>query len=47
MVQLYIEALLADETLAEEVWLLRDRGMISDDLAAWAWLLVLRLSVGP
>jgi hypothetical protein len=34
--ELYIEALLADEVLADEVWVLWDAGEITDDMAAWA-----------
>ena len=37
LTELYIEALLADEALADEVWALWDEGLISDDLAAYAW----------
>ena len=33
----YIEALLADENLADHVWKLWDAGFISDELAAMAW----------
>ena len=38
--ELYIEALLADELLADLVWELWDVGMIPDDLAAVAWLIL-------
>ena len=34
---LYVEALLVDEDLADQVWDLRDGGVITDCLAAWAW----------
>jgi len=34
--ELYIEALLADEDLADQVWELWDAGIITDGLAAWA-----------
>ena len=37
LTKLYIEALLVDEALADEVWALWDLGLISDDLAAYAW----------
>lgn len=37
LVRIYIEALIADEALADEVWELLEDGKISDDLAAWAW----------
>lgn len=40
LTELYIEALLADEVLADDVWVLWDRGLISDGLAAWAWCLI-------
>ena len=33
----YAEALLVDEDLADQVWELWDAGVITDDLAAWAW----------
>ena len=35
--RLYIEALLVDENLADQVWVLWDTGIIGDDLAAVAW----------
>ncbi len=34
---IYIEALLVDEDLADQVW---DAGKIDDWLAAWAWIAV-------
>jgi hypothetical protein len=34
---LYIEALLADETLADEVWAQWDAEVITDEMAALAW----------
>ena len=37
----YIEALLVDEELADQVWELWNVGIIPDDLAAIAWSLVL------
>jgi hypothetical protein len=37
LTELYIEALLADEALADEVWELWDAGVITDGLAAVAW----------
>ena len=42
LTELYIEALLADEALADEVWALWDAGVITDDMAAWAWWLMAR-----
>ena len=38
--EIYIEALLVDEELADQVWELWDRGVIDDDLAEVAWLLL-------
>ena len=34
LTELYIEALLVDEALADEVWHLWDAGVITDDMAA-------------
>lgn len=45
LTQLYIEALLADEALADEVWALWDAGVITDAVAAWAWRLKAKLTV--
>ncbi len=45
LTQLYIEALLADEKLADQVWDLWDVEEITNDLAAYAWT-ILAESVG-
>ena len=37
LTELYIEALLFDEELADEAW---DAGLIMDDLATLAWLVL-------
>ena len=37
LTELYIEALLVDEPLADEVWALWDAGVITDYMAALAW----------
>ena len=37
---MYIETLLIDEVLADQVWELWDGGVIDDELAAIAWLLL-------
>jgi hypothetical protein len=37
LTRLYVEALLADKYLADQVWELWNAGVITDDLAAWAW----------
>jgi len=36
LTEIYIEALLVDEDLADRVWELSDIGMMSDEVAAWA-----------
>lgn len=36
----YIEALLVDEDLADQVWELWHEGVITDGLAAMAWCIV-------
>ncbi len=40
LARLYVAALLADESLADQVWALWDAGLISDGVAAWAWYLI-------
>jgi hypothetical protein len=40
LTELHIEALLADESLADEVWHLWDAGVITDELAARAWAIL-------
>jgi hypothetical protein len=40
LTELYIEALLSDEGLADEVWALWDAGAITDEMAALAWLIL-------
>ena len=40
LTEIYIEALLVDENLADQVWVLWDAGVITDELAAWAWLII-------
>ena len=37
LAELYIEALLVDEELADMVWELSEAGLISDELAEMAW----------
>ena len=46
LTELYIEALLVDEELADLVWEAWDVGIITDDLAAYAWD-ILAIRVGP
>ena len=40
LTRLYVEALLADEGLADMVWEAWDAGFISEELAAIAWLVI-------
>ena len=40
LTKLYIEALLANEELADQVSELWDAGLIPDELAAWTWWLI-------
>lgn len=40
LIEAYIEALLVDEELADQVWRLWDADVIDDELAAIAWLLL-------
>ena len=40
LTEVYIEAMLVDENLADLVWEAWDGGVISDDLAATAWLVI-------
>ena len=43
--EVYIEALLVDEDLADRVWVLWNAGVITDDLAVTAWA-ILAIRVG-
>lgn len=40
LIRLYVEALLADSGLADQVWELWIAGVITDDLDAWAWCIL-------
>ncbi len=40
LVELYIETLLVDKDLADQVWEMWDVGFVPDELAAIAWLLL-------
>ena len=44
---IYIEVLLVDEELAEQVWEAWDTGEISDFVAVWAWWLVSERTLIP
>jgi hypothetical protein len=47
LTELYIEALLVDEALPGEVWALWDAGVITDDMAAWSWIILARWRTRP
>ncbi len=36
----YVEALLVDEELADQVWSLWDADVVTEEVAAWAWFLI-------
>ncbi len=40
LTRIYIEALLVDEELADQVWEAWDKGEISEFIAAWAWWVI-------
>ena len=40
LTSLYVEALLADPDLADQVWELWNAGVITDGVAAMAWLIL-------
>ena len=46
LTEIYIEALLVDEEVADQVWGLWDKGVIDDELASLAWA-ILATCVGP
>ena len=45
LTRLYIEALIADEELADQVWERWDKGEIDDAIACIAWMLIAGWSV--
>ena len=40
LTEIYIEALLVDEQVADQVWEARDAGVLTDGAACIAWLLI-------
>ena len=40
LTEIYVEALLVDEDLADQVWEMWDAGVITDEMAAWAWCIL-------
>jgi len=48
LIEYYIEALIVDEVLADEVWEAWHAGEITDFMAVWAWLgIVVTLADNP
>ncbi len=45
LTEIYIEALLVNEEMADQIWMAWDAGQIDDCLAAWAWIAVGRMNV--
>ncbi len=45
LTEVYIEALLVDEELADQVWHMWVADVIDDELAAIAWLLIVTFSL--
>ena len=46
LVDLYVEAILVDSILADEVWELWNAGAITDEMAAWAWCILGQSDIG-
>jgi len=40
LIEIYIEALLVNEEMADQVWELWNARIIPDDVAAWAWCIL-------
>ncbi len=47
LTEIYIEALLVDEELANQIWEALDAGEISDFVVWWAWGLIVFRFVAP
>ncbi len=45
LTEIYIEALLVDEELADQVWAAWDAGEIDDEIACIAWVLIVERPV--
>ena len=45
LTEIYIEALLVDEDLADQVWETWDKGEIDDQVACRAWVLIVERPV--
>jgi len=40
LIDLHVEALLRNESLADQVWYLWYAGVITDEVAVWAWCIL-------
>ena len=47
LTEIYIEALLVDEELADQVWQASDKGEIEDSVAIWVWWTVAQRLLYP
>ena len=47
LAEIYIEALLVDEELADQVWEAWDKGEIDDQVAWLAWMLIVERPLYP
>ena len=47
LTEIYIEALLVDEELADPVWEAWDKGKIDDRVASIAWMLIIERPLYP
>ena len=47
LTEIYIEALLVDEELADQVWEAWDKGKIDDQVACRAWVLIVERPLYP
>ena len=45
LAEIYIEALLVNKELADQVWKAWDKGEISDFWAVWMWIAIAHMSV--
>ena len=46
LAEIYIEALLVDEELADQIWEVWDKGEIDDSIACTAWMIIARKNAG-
>ena len=46
LADLYVEAFKVDMDLADQVWELWNAGVITDEIATWAWWVIITSSIG-